>query len=185
MKRAPPCPRCGSADTTTVRNYGRAVAGRFICNACRRWFGPNNPPDAGGTGVPPRPTRERAACGCCGRVVARRRLVDASRKARVRHRCPHGAWCSAGEPLSAAHANWNRNCAVCMQLGRDRDLLRAEHPQVLRAPADGSLMNDENTAPENKTPEHVANTQAGVDLYQRAWFRIASRMWLKRPATGA
>jgi hypothetical protein len=50
----PACPRCGSHDTTPLRNYGRIVRGRYQCHGCRRWFGPENPPDAGGTGEPPK-----------------------------------------------------------------------------------------------------------------------------------
>ncbi len=48
--RSPPCPRCHSSETEPLRNFGRVVPGRFQCLACRRWFGPENPPDAGGTG---------------------------------------------------------------------------------------------------------------------------------------
>lgn len=55
---APPCPRCKSADTEALRNYGRPVKGRYRCLACLRWFGSENPPDAGGTGYPPAVTRE-------------------------------------------------------------------------------------------------------------------------------
>lgn len=47
-----PCPRCGSPDTAPLRNYGKPVKGRFQCYGCKRWFGPENPPDAGGTGEP-------------------------------------------------------------------------------------------------------------------------------------
>lgn len=49
--KAPSCPRCKSADTESLTNYGRPVKGRYQCLACKRWFGPNNPPDAGGTGA--------------------------------------------------------------------------------------------------------------------------------------
>ena len=49
---APPCPRCKSADTLPLGLYGRAIKGRFECLGCKRWFGPSNPPDAGGTGKP-------------------------------------------------------------------------------------------------------------------------------------
>lgn len=48
----PSCPRCKSNNTGRIRNFGRFVPGRFECFACRRWFGPNNPHDAGGTGTP-------------------------------------------------------------------------------------------------------------------------------------
>jgi ADP-ribose pyrophosphatase YjhB (NUDIX family) len=49
---APNCPRCGSADTRQLANYGRPVPGRYQCFGCSRWFGPENPVDAGGTGEP-------------------------------------------------------------------------------------------------------------------------------------
>jgi hypothetical protein len=48
--KTPPCPRCKSAETEPLRNYGRPIEGRYCCLSCKRWFGPNNPPDAGGTG---------------------------------------------------------------------------------------------------------------------------------------
>lgn len=46
------CPRCGSDDTAPIRNFGKPVKGRFECFSCKRWFGPENPADAGGTGEP-------------------------------------------------------------------------------------------------------------------------------------
>jgi hypothetical protein len=47
----PVCPRCGSSNTAPLRNFGKPVPGRFECYDCKRWFGPENPPDAGGTGI--------------------------------------------------------------------------------------------------------------------------------------
>ena len=47
----PACPRCKNMETTPLCNFGRAIPGRFQCLSCKRWFGPNNPPDAGGTGL--------------------------------------------------------------------------------------------------------------------------------------
>jgi len=53
--KTPRCPRCGSAETLPLVNYGRTVPGRFQCLGCKRWFGPANPSDAGGTGGASKP----------------------------------------------------------------------------------------------------------------------------------
>lgn len=64
----PRCPRCNSNATEPVRNFGRAVKGRFECLSCKRWFGPNNPLDSGGTGE--RPPQLVTEPGCQGRHCA-------------------------------------------------------------------------------------------------------------------
>jgi hypothetical protein len=61
---------------------------------------------------------EPKPCGGCQRVVAMRRHVNkmtGTGKARVRHKCSHGFWCSFGEMPNACHANWNWNCRKCVR----------------------------------------------------------------------
>ena len=55
--------------------------------------------------------KDKAPCGCCKRVVAFRNI--AGRKARVRHKCPHGQWCITGDRLIGHHANQPR-CLECL-----------------------------------------------------------------------
>lgn len=59
--------------------------------------------------------RRKAPCMCCGKVVAvRHRTQNTSvyaGKGRVRHKCPHGEWCIAGQFTHGF--NWPK-CKTCM-----------------------------------------------------------------------
>lgn len=74
-------------------------------------------------------------CHICGREVAMRFKVNRAHnggKARMRHRCPHGQWCEAGDRLNGLHANNPRigGCPECWKrvhrLEAERRAARAE-----------------------------------------------------------
>lgn len=69
------------------------------------------------SGLSEHPTRsDRAPCHCCKRVVAW--PAQAGRyKRRVRHKCPHGQWCLAGDRLLGTASNWPR-CLTCLNARR-------------------------------------------------------------------
>jgi len=64
------------------------------------------------TGRRPRAHVEREACPYCGRMIVPRHMY-AYRKRPHRHKCPHGKWCVAGQPLYWVTYNEHR-CQKCI-----------------------------------------------------------------------
>lgn len=60
-----------------------------------------------------------AVCGHCFREIARQPSWH-SGKGRVRHKCPHGVWCSGGKPRQCA-GNISLSCKLCSAETRRRD----------------------------------------------------------------
>jgi hypothetical protein len=51
--------------------------------------------------------RAKRECFACGRIISVQFAIQnqAGGKARVKHKCPHGAWCISGSPLGRAGCN--------------------------------------------------------------------------------
>ncbi len=63
---------------------------------------------------------DRKPCHHCGRRVMRSPALGTP-KYKVRHMCPHGIWCSAGDPKVCMN-NRSHSCPECQRIMREAEM---------------------------------------------------------------